>query len=303
MERKTKHRLLGIMVVIGLVIILLPLFQDTKDIPPTTTLAAAPPFPDQSEQVASKDESVAVESAPMPQPEIASNAPTVENSINQQPDDTISTTSVALTTKETPSSEVSNQATPSLTPASQEVAATKVAEDEATSEETAPQLVASNAEKPLTASDNTVSKSEATQVNSASDESAKKYHYRILDDKKTLDKDAIESLMTPHSVSSSVTSSAPAYSEEKGISNLKTPVWVIQMGSYKNKDNAMRIVNQLRAGGYKAFVQETKTALGNQTRVFVGPEAKLNLANVLVSRLQEEMHMQGIVVKYQPLSS
>jgi len=44
MERKTKHRLLGIFVVIGLVIIILPFFQGEKENAPNTALVTAPPI-------------------------------------------------------------------------------------------------------------------------------------------------------------------------------------------------------------------------------------------------------------------
>src|SRR3990167_7693331 len=89
MEKKTKHRLLGILVIVGLVIILLPLFQSGKESSSPATLVKAPPFPDQSIQVTSQP----IENSP--QPVSNTSSPPIEqptsqvDTVNQQPDDTI----------------------------------------------------------------------------------------------------------------------------------------------------------------------------------------------------------------------
>lgn len=77
--------------------------------------------------------------------------------------------------------------------------------------------------------------------------------------------------------------------------------WVVQIGSYKNKENALRIVNQLRANGYHAFIQEISGTLEETTRVYVGPEPKQTHAQTLADRLKTEMNLTGIVISYKPL--
>ncbi len=57
MEKKTRHRILGSLVLIGLVVILLPFFQGNKEFATETTLVKAPPFPDQSMQAMISDPS------------------------------------------------------------------------------------------------------------------------------------------------------------------------------------------------------------------------------------------------------
>jgi cell division septation protein DedD len=42
--------------------------------------------------------------------------------------------------------------------------------------------------------------------------------------------------------------------------------------------------------------------MGNNTRVLVGPEHKQAQARALASRLQNELHIQGMVVSYKPLT-
>jgi DedD protein len=78
--------------------------------------------------------------------------------------------------------------------------------------------------------------------------------------------------------------------------------WVVQIGSYKSKENALRIVNQLRASGYHAFLQESSTSLEEITRVYVGPEPQQTHAKELADRLQQEMNIKGIVITYKPLT-
>ncbi|MBV9576260.1 MAG: SPOR domain-containing protein [Gammaproteobacteria bacterium] len=89
----------------------------------------------------------------------------------------------------------------------------------------------------------------------------------------------------------------PADFFAKDITHLKNAVWVVQIGSFKNKANALRLVNQLRENGYRAFIQAFS---GNHTRVFVGPENKRDAAYQLVDRLKSDLHIRGIVVSYQP---
>jgi cell division septation protein DedD len=86
----------------------------------------------------------------------------------------------------------------------------------------------------------------------------------------------------------------------ENLSNLKKTAWVVQMGSFKSKDNALHLTNRLRAKGYKAFTYETKS--NGQTRVYVGPEFKQATAAVLVDRIQKEIDMQGVIVTYNPLA-
>ena len=68
MERQTKHRILGMLVIIGLVIILLPLFQSNRDLSSeATTLITAPPFPDQPAQVTSNESEPAASNPVQPE--------------------------------------------------------------------------------------------------------------------------------------------------------------------------------------------------------------------------------------------
>lgn len=75
--------------------------------------------------------------------------------------------------------------------------------------------------------------------------------------------------------------------------------WVVQLGSFKKKENALRLVNQLRAEGYHAFFNSNHDTL---TRVFIGPEFKKSDASLLADQVNKKIHLQGIIVNYKSLT-
>lgn len=73
--------------------------------------------------------------------------------------------------------------------------------------------------------------------------------------------------------------------------------WTIQMGAFKDRVNADKIVAQLVAHGYRAY-------LGTQSpgvyRVFVGPEVRRERADQLRDRVAADTGNKGVVVRYLP---
>jgi DedD protein len=88
-------------------------------------------------------------------------------------------------------------------------------------------------------------------------------------------------------------------SEPTNLSNLKKPAWVVQLGSFKNESNAIRLMNMLRTKGFKAFTYKTKH--NDQTCVYVGPEFKQVTASALANQINHEVSMRGMIVSYNPL--
>lgn len=76
----------------------------------------------------------------------------------------------------------------------------------------------------------------------------------------------------------------------------------MQLGSFKNKENARRLADKLRTAGYKAFMHEVTSPKGTvQTRVYIGPEYQFTSATKLTMSLGQKMNLHGIVVSYKPL--
>lgn len=236
MEKKIKHRILGSLVVIALVIILLPLLQRERDLPSEKVTVKAPPFPNQTMQVANAlDE---------PKSEINHQPNTHNTQADNQPhtDDLMSVSR------------------PSVINSQEPVETKQVAQIASKSTKTKKQLG--------------VELANSVKVN------------------KNIKHNSIKILSV----------SAKTNFDKNGLINLKNHAWVIQIGSFKNKTNAIRLVNQLRENGYHAFIQQVNTISGDSTRVFIGPEYKQTSARALASRLENDLHIHGMIISYKPLT-
>ncbi len=83
----------------------------------------------------------------------------------------------------------------------------------------------------------------------------------------------------------------------------KTPAgaaWTVRLGSFANVANVKTLVGQLHAKGFKAYTQPVKTPSGTLIRVSIGPEVKLEKANIIKQRLAKEMNIKSQVVPFSP---
>ena len=76
--------------------------------------------------------------------------------------------------------------------------------------------------------------------------------------------------------------------------------WAVQVGSFTQRDNAMRLRDQLRSKGYKAFVEQITSADKTFYRVRVGPEVSRDKAVALQKDLQSKMKLQDTTVVSHP---
>lgn len=74
--------------------------------------------------------------------------------------------------------------------------------------------------------------------------------------------------------------------------------WAVQIGSFSNAQNAIRLTERLRAKGYTAFVESGSSAKGKVARVYVGPELLRDRAVQAAKRLRKELKLKGFVVPY-----
>ncbi|MFV1982334.1 MAG: SPOR domain-containing protein [Thiohalomonadales bacterium] len=82
------------------------------------------------------------------------------------------------------------------------------------------------------------------------------------------------------------------------IKTLKATTWVIQVGSFSNKKNALALQEKLRKKKYHAFVEAVSKKSEVSYRVRIGPELIKNSAETTKERLKKEMHINGIVMRY-----
>jgi DedD protein len=337
MEKQTKHRILGVLVVIGLTVILLPFFQSNKELSTETSLTAAPPFPGQANQTVviaqpisqnlnqeetrvsdsetSDSDTTELELAPAGDgkaaaaPKPAAIQKTASNT-SANASANVSANANANTNANTKIS-VSANANPTLSANANDNTNANIAANAANP---GAKINTSKSSQPNnnTSTEAVISDSEIASTTDADED--EKTNYRIIESGKspaqlkktsrthTSSNEKISQEKMPAITAIKTLINTSAKTSDKALTELKSPAWVVQVGNFKNKENALRILNQLRTSGYRAFIQNIISAKGNNTRVFVGPEAQRTTAHELAQRLENEMHLQGIVVSYKPLT-
>ena len=81
----------------------------------------------------------------------------------------------------------------------------------------------------------------------------------------------------------------------------KTPTaWIMQVASFVNHRYAKHLMQQLRAKGFDACLQESREGKVI-TRVFIGPEINRDKINKIQKELKRQMRLNGVIKKYYPL--
>ncbi|MFH0351655.1 MAG: SPOR domain-containing protein [Chromatiales bacterium] len=79
---------------------------------------------------------------------------------------------------------------------------------------------------------------------------------------------------------------------------LGVTAWAIQLGSFSSEENAKLLERRLKNQGFKAFVEKLYMRPGTVFRVRVGPELDEAKAKQLQARLEKEISLKGILVRY-----
>ena len=74
--------------------------------------------------------------------------------------------------------------------------------------------------------------------------------------------------------------------------------WVIQLGSFRHKNNVDDLVAKLKKNGYVAFTKPIKTKNGTLTKVFVGPELIKSSLEKKIPLLKQLTNVQGKVARF-----
>lgn len=339
MERKTTQRIIGIFVATALVIILLPLLFNSKEAPTQTAAMNPPPFPDGQENTLQNQaiNSTPAESVnPATAPEAQQPQTTAQNDAPAQP--TTEPVQFPLTNNAQPNPTDSASAAPSTnTPAP--ATENNLPQTTASNDPSSAAIVTQEAYRPQSASpqqdatpnttdNNTTATAEQKNPTIASNnteaEAFNPNSFDIPGDETQTSPVSHTSAPTPATPATILTSAtAPTIAQAKPLTQQHKPIvvshnttrpaqhnltqykaaaWVVQMGSFKSKTNAVHLANRLRAMGYKAFMIQSKSAQGEaRTHVYVGPEFKRFTATALASKIEQDVNMRGIIVSYQPL--
>jgi DedD protein len=79
-------------------------------------------------------------------------------------------------------------------------------------------------------------------------------------------------------------------SETPKATSSTTGMWVVQLGSFSNKENAEKLAADLRRQGYAAFLSQLSTSSGQLHRVRIGPQKDRESAEAMAARLLKVGH-------------
>jgi len=83
---------------------------------------------------------------------------------------------------------------------------------------------------------------------------------------------------------------------EGDISKADLNGWVVQVGSFSRKANALSLQDRLRNKGYAAYVEAYQAKSGTRYRVRVGPELSEAKSKASASSLKRELGIDGFVL-------
>lgn len=75
-------------------------------------------------------------------------------------------------------------------------------------------------------------------------------------------------------------------------------LWIVQIGSFSQRNNAQALRDKLIKLGYKSFVEASGQGTGQVFRVRVGPVDSRDKAEALRSRLNKQEKRNGLVMAY-----
>jgi DedD protein len=330
MEKKTTQRIIGILVVIALVIILLPLLFGKNELVTQAAVVKAPPFPEQqktevtpstddaAQPVAQADANNAANETPVPQADTQSAQQSTANADPSQPaatpnadTDQPAAQSIASASSEPvdPSivKQVNDKDAANAAQESMDITPAVAAEVNGTTPPAADHPVADKAVTPSPQAQNDSAANPADQNDQAGKMQTTENNSPARPDAQPKEQHAgkvrpEKSAALQKNAEKPVALTASSKRSHKSIVKLKTTAWVVQMGSFKDKSNARRLADKLRAAGFKAFTHEVKSAKGNEsTRVWVGPEYRQASAAQLSTKIEEQFKMRGILVTFKPL--
>ena len=74
--------------------------------------------------------------------------------------------------------------------------------------------------------------------------------------------------------------------------------WSLQLGSFKQPENALKLRAQLREASYKAYILQARTEEGDMYRVLVGPMMQKSKLAGIAQEIASKFDLKGQIVRY-----
>jgi DedD protein len=93
----------------------------------------------------------------------------------------------------------------------------------------------------------------------------------------------------------------PSIDEAALFDNANMPVsWTLQLGTFKDQNNAETLRDRLRKSGYKAYLKVDRTEKPNLSRVYIGPDLDHKRLSDIQVKLKKEIKLDGIIIRFLP---
>ncbi|RMD68045.1 MAG: SPOR domain-containing protein, partial [Gammaproteobacteria bacterium] len=74
--------------------------------------------------------------------------------------------------------------------------------------------------------------------------------------------------------------------------------WVVQLGTFRRRENALGLRDRLQKQGYPSFIETAEGRRGPLYRVRVGPFLEKEEAQAVLGRLEQALHLKGLVLPH-----
>ena len=90
-----------------------------------------------------------------------------------------------------------------------------------------------------------------------------------------------------------------AENESLALDKNSLPIaWSLQLGSFKDEENAVNLRAMLRDAQYRSYILHTKTREGDTYKVLVGPMLEKAVIERIGAEIAAQMKIDGHVVRY-----
>ncbi|MBU2880914.1 SPOR domain-containing protein [Psychrosphaera sp. B3R10] len=81
----------------------------------------------------------------------------------------------------------------------------------------------------------------------------------------------------------------------------KEPAWILQLGSFKHKENVNVLRQKLADAGLKTFTKPVQTKGGVLSKVYLGPELNKDVLILAQAKIKEIADVEGKITRYDPI--
>ncbi|MEM7206757.1 MAG: SPOR domain-containing protein [Pseudomonadota bacterium] len=115
----------------------------------------------------------------------------------------------------------------------------------------------------------------------------------------SLEVDTSEIVLTPTPTTpSDEVNATKSEKVDAGVDTGDLSAWVVQLGSFAEKNNAVELTQTLQNDGFSAFMEPVERDGVTSHRVRIGPEMTLDRANAIRERLTADYQRDSVVMRY-----